>query len=55
MFRHAAGSHNPLYGAAAFVLQSFGNIIVLSVLFLAIALRTGGRLQRWLGANPIPS
>lgn len=52
MFRHAANAHNPLYGATAFVLQSLGNIVVLSLLFLAIAYGTAGRLQRWLGNNP---
>jgi hypothetical protein len=52
MFRHAAETHNPLYGATAFVLQSFGNIIVLALLFVIITYGTGGRLQRWLGANP---
>ena len=52
MFRHAAKSHNPLYGAAAFSLQSIGNIIVMSVLFLILVYATGGRLQRWLSAKP---
>jgi hypothetical protein len=52
MFRHAAQSHNPAYGAAAFVLQSVGNIIVMAVLFLILAYATGGRLQRWLAAKP---
>ncbi|WP_461125029.1 hypothetical protein [Saccharothrix stipae] len=52
MFRDAAESHNPLYGAAAFTLQSVGNIIIMALLFLALAYFTGGRLQRWLAAKP---
>ncbi|MEU4744633.1 hypothetical protein AB0G02_29810 [Actinosynnema sp. NPDC023658] len=52
MFRDAAESHNPLYGAAAFTLQSVGNIVIMALLFLALAYFTGGRLQRWLSAKP---
>ncbi|MBB5801552.1 MFS family permease [Saccharothrix ecbatanensis] len=52
MFRDAAESHNPLYGAAAFTLQSVGNIVVMALIFLALAYFTGGRLQGWLSANP---
>ncbi|MFC6882197.1 MULTISPECIES: hypothetical protein [Actinomadura] len=52
MFRDAAESHNPLYGAAAFSLQSIGNIAVMSVLFLLIALLAGSRLQTWIAAKP---
>jgi hypothetical protein len=52
LFRDAAESGNPLYGAAAFVLQSLGNIVVMAVLFIAIAYLTGGRVQRWLAAKP---
>jgi hypothetical protein len=52
LFRDAAESGNPLYGAAAFVLQSLGNIVVMAVLFIAIAYLTGGRVQRWLTAKP---
>ncbi|MFI9008099.1 hypothetical protein ACIGNX_12785 [Actinosynnema sp. NPDC053489] len=52
MFRDAAESHNPLYGAVAFTLQSVGNIVIMALLFLALAYFTGGRLQRWLSAKP---
>jgi hypothetical protein len=52
MFRDAADSGNPLYGAAAFTLQSLGNIVIMGILFLILAYFTGGRLQRWLAANP---
>jgi hypothetical protein len=52
LFRHAASTHNPLYGGAAFVLQSVGNILVMSVLVIALTYGLGGRLQRWLSASP---
>lgn len=52
LFRNAADRGDPLYGAGAFVLQSLGNIVVLAVIFLALATFTGGRLQRWLSAKP---
>ncbi|MFC0865971.1 hypothetical protein ACFHYQ_27095 [Sphaerimonospora cavernae] len=52
MFRSAAESGNPLYGAAAFALQSLGNIVVMAVLFLALTHLAGGRLRNWLAARP---
>ncbi|QFZ20718.1 hypothetical protein [Saccharothrix syringae] len=52
MFRDAAESRNPLYGAAAFTLQSIGNIVIMALVFLALAYLTGGRLQRWLSTDP---
>ncbi|MFB9687767.1 hypothetical protein [Amycolatopsis plumensis] len=52
MFRDAAEQHNVLYGAAAFALQSLGNIVVMAVLFLTLTYATGGRVQRWLAAKP---
>ncbi|GAA4548622.1 hypothetical protein [Amycolatopsis samaneae] len=52
MFRDAAESHNVLYGAAAFALQSVGNIVVMAVLFLVLTHATGGRVRRWLTAKP---
>ncbi|ONI92063.1 hypothetical protein ALI22I_06065 [Saccharothrix sp. ALI-22-I] len=52
MFRDAAESGNPLYGAVAFSLQSIGNIVILAVLFAVMALFLGGRLQRWLTEKP---
>jgi len=50
LFRDAAESGNPLYGAAAFVLQSLGNIVIVVLLFLLLA--SAGRLRRWLTADP---
>ncbi|KXK60621.1 hypothetical protein AWW66_17840 [Micromonospora rosaria] len=52
MFRDAAESGNPLYGAAAFTLQSIGNIVIMAVLFLLLTYTVGGRLHRWIAANP---
>lgn len=52
MFRSAAESHNVFYGAAAFALQSVGNILVMALLFLVLTNGTGGRLQRWMLAKP---
>lgn len=52
MFRDAAESGNVLYGAAAFVLQSLGNIALMTIIFLILAYGTGGRLQRWIAARP---
>ncbi|WP_405016058.1 hypothetical protein OHV05_02320 [Kitasatospora sp. NBC_00070] len=52
LFRHAASTHNPLYGAAAFTLQSLGNIVVMSLLVLVLTYALGGPLQRWLSASP---
>ncbi|WTI84753.1 hypothetical protein OG338_29770 (plasmid) [Streptomyces sp. NBC_00726] len=52
LFRDAAESHNVLYGAAAFVFQSLGNILVVAVLFLLVTGFLGDRLQRWMTASP---
>lgn len=52
MFRDAAESHNPLYGAFAFTLQSIGNIAIMTVLLVLITFTVGARVQRWLSARP---
>ena len=52
LFQDAAESHNPLYGAVAFMLQSAGNIVLVSILFVILALTMGGRVHRWLVARP---
>lgn len=51
LFRDAADSGNPLYGAAAFCLQSLGNLVVLAVLFVLLSMFGGARLQRWFAAD----
>jgi hypothetical protein len=52
LFRHAANEHNPLYGAVAFSLQSIGNILVMSLLFLILSYGLGRPVQRWLATKP---
>ncbi|MEW2548193.1 hypothetical protein AB0910_20905 [Streptomyces sp. NPDC047002] len=52
LFRHAAETHDPLYGAVAFCLQSLGNIIVMFLLFLILSYGTGGRLGAWMAGKP---
>jgi hypothetical protein len=52
MFRDAAERGDPLYGAAAFVLQSVGNVLVMALLLVVVAAVFGGRIARWLSADP---
>lgn len=52
MFRDAAESNNVIYGAAAFVLQSLGNVAAMAIIFLLLVYGTRGRLQRWIAAEP---
>lgn len=52
LFQSAANSHDPLYGAGAFMLQSFGNIVVMGLLFLVLSVPFGRRLGAWFAASP---
>lgn len=52
LFQWASETGNPWYGAATFVLQSVGNVLLVSVLFAVLILATRGRFTRWLAANP---
>ncbi|MEV7969939.1 sulfite exporter TauE/SafE family protein [Sphaerisporangium sp. NPDC088356] len=52
LFTYAAETHNPLYGAAVFILQSLGNVVVMAVLFALLMLVARGRFARWLTAKP---
>jgi hypothetical protein len=52
IFEYAAATHNPALGALVFVLQSLGNIAVLALVFVAIALAGRGRLLRWIATRP---
>ncbi|MFD1150800.1 hypothetical protein [Saccharothrix hoggarensis] len=52
LFRDAAESGNVLYGAAAFTLQSVGNIAVMAIALILLTQLAGNRLQRWFAANP---
>ncbi|SBT41943.1 hypothetical protein [Micromonospora auratinigra] len=51
LFHWAVDSGNPLYGAAAFALQSLGNILLVTSLFALLVLATRGRFVRWM-AHP---
>ncbi len=52
LFRDAAESGNPFYGALAFVLQSVGNIAVMAALFLLLSSVAGRRHHAWLARKP---
>jgi hypothetical protein len=52
MFAYAAETHNALYGALVFTLQSLGNILVLAALFALLSTAAGSRVQRWVTATP---
>lgn len=52
LFREAAESGNPFYGAAAFSLQSVGNIVIMAVLILVMGLVLPDGLQRWFRTKP---
>ncbi|MEO7268847.1 MAG: hypothetical protein ABIW49_06545 [Knoellia sp.] len=53
LFHWAVDTGNPLYGAGAFILQSLGNIIIVSALFGLMIVLTRGRAIGWLARNPI--
>jgi hypothetical protein len=52
MFQYAAASHNPALGALVFVLHGLGNIALLALVFMAVAVVGRGRLLRWFAARP---
>jgi hypothetical protein len=52
LFTWAVDEGNPLYGAFAFVLQSLGNVLVVSALFVVLLLATRGRFIGWLARSP---
>ncbi|MEU4219510.1 hypothetical protein [Actinoplanes sp. NPDC026623] len=52
LFHWAVDNGNPLYGAAAFILQSLGNIVIVAALFSLIVLLSRGRAIAWLAGNP---
>ncbi|MFC4146125.1 hypothetical protein ACFO0M_07645 [Micromonospora mangrovi] len=52
LFHWAVDSGNPLYGAGAFILQSLGNIVLVSALFALIVLLSRGRAIAWLASSP---
>jgi multisubunit Na+/H+ antiporter MnhG subunit len=52
LFQYAADDRNPFYGALAFTLVSIGNILILGVIFVLLAVFGGRRLQRWSTGGP---
>ena len=52
LFHWAVDTGNPLYGAGAFVLQSLGNIAIVSALFALVIAVTRGRFIVWLTSRP---
>jgi hypothetical protein len=52
LFHWAAANGNPFYGAAAFVAQSLGNVLLVSIVFVLANLATRGGLVRALAASP---
>jgi hypothetical protein len=52
LFHWAVDTNNPLYGAGAFVLQSLGNILIVTVIFTLLVLGSRGGFLRWLSASP---
>ncbi|MEV4843133.1 hypothetical protein AB0K20_07940 [Micromonospora matsumotoense] len=48
LFHWAVETGNPLYGAAAFTLQSLGNIVIVTLLFVVVVLVTRGGFLRWM-------
>ncbi|GAA0458437.1 hypothetical protein Aca07nite_64790 [Actinoplanes capillaceus] len=52
LFHWAVDSGNPLYGAGAFILQSLGNIVVVTALFALIVVLSRGRFIDWFASNP---
>jgi hypothetical protein len=51
LLEYAVDRHNPLYGALTFTLQAIGNILVMAVLAVLLAIAARGALGRWL-AHP---
>jgi hypothetical protein len=52
LFHWAVDEGNPLYGAAAFVLQSLGNIALVTLLFVLLTAVTRGGFLRLIAGNP---
>lgn len=52
LFHWAAESGNPLYGAGAFILQSLGNIVIVTAIFALVVALSRGRFLTWLSATP---
>jgi len=53
LFHWAVDTGNPIYGAGAFVLQSIGNIVVVTAIFALLVVASRGGFLRWLSASPV--
>jgi hypothetical protein len=53
LFHWAVDTGNPFYGAGAFVLQSLGNILIVTAIFALLVVGSRGRFLRWLSASPV--
>jgi hypothetical protein len=52
LFHWAVDTGNPVYGAGAFVLQSLGNIVLVTAIFALLVAVTRGRFLSWLSRSP---
>ncbi|WBB78968.1 hypothetical protein O7606_22680 [Micromonospora sp. WMMD882] len=52
LFHWAVDEGNPLYGAGAFILQSLGNVVIVTALFALLIVGTRGGFLRWLAGSP---
>ncbi|MGN9914566.1 hypothetical protein ACTMTJ_44245 [Phytohabitans sp. LJ34] len=52
LFHWAVDTGNPIYGAGAFILQSLGNVVVVTAVFALVVVASRGRFLRWLAASP---
>jgi|SRR4051794_5103747 hypothetical protein len=52
LFHWAVDTGNPVYGAGAFVLQSLGNVLIVTALFTLVVLLSRGRVIVWLSSKP---
>lgn len=52
LFQYAAGSGNVLFSALLIALQGLCNIVIMALLFVLLMFCTGGRVERWMQANP---
>lgn len=52
LFHWAVDEGNPLYGAGAFILQSLGNVLVVTAIFALLIVGTRGGFLRWLADSP---
>ena len=52
LYEYAGDTNNPLIGSSTFALQALGNILIVSLLFVAITFFSNGRVERFMTASP---